>query len=82
LYNKQFKQSSTESDNVDLKALLKEYENRRWLPTASITAKSAFLGYLEAGSSFFSNFRDVFFFVMGKLGVAEKVFMDSAKPKL
>ncbi len=82
LYNKQFKQSSIESDNVDLKALLEEYENRRWLPTASITAKSAFLGYLEAGSSFFSNFRDVFFFVMGKLGVAEKVFMDSAKPKL
>lgn len=80
LYNKQFKQSSI--DIVDLKALLKEYENRRWLPTASITAKSAFLGYLEAGSSFFSNFRDVFFFVMGKLGVAEKVFMDSAKPKL
>mmetsp|Transcript_12433 Transcript_12433/g.18647 ORF Transcript_12433/g.18647 Transcript_12433/m.18647 type:complete len:544 (-) Transcript_12433:2295-3926(-) len=80
-YNSQFQQS-TDEDNVDLKVLLKEYENRRWLPTASITAKSAFLGYLEAGSSFFSNFRDAFFFVMGKVGVAEKVFMDSAKPKM
>lgn len=80
-YNSQFQQLS-DADNVDLKVLLKEYENRRWLPTASITAKSAFLGYLEAGSSFFSNFRDAFFFVMGKVGVAEKVFMDSAKPKM
>jgi 2-polyprenyl-6-methoxyphenol hydroxylase-like FAD-dependent oxidoreductase len=80
-YNSQFQQS-TEAGNIDLKVLLKEYENRRWLPTASITAKSAFLGYLEAGSSFFSNFRDAFFFVMGKLGVAEKVFLDSAKPKM
>lgn len=80
-YNSQF-QESTDADTVDLKVLLKEYENRRWLPTASITAKSVFLGYLEAGSSFFSNFRDAFFFVMGKVGVAEKVFMDSAKPKM
>lgn len=80
-YNSQFQQTS-DAETVDLKLLLKEYENRRWLPTASITAKSAFLGYLEAGSSFFSNFRDAFFFVMGKVGVAEKVFMDSAKPKM
>ena len=81
-YNSQFQQSSTEEEKKDLKVLLKEYENRRWMPTASITAKSALLGYLEAGSSYFGNFRDAFFFVLGKLGVAEKVFMDSAKPKM
>jgi len=80
-YNSQF-QISTVTDIVDLKVLLKEYESRRRLPTASITVKSIFLGYLETGSSFVSNFRDGFFFVLGKLGVAEKIFMDSAKPKL
>lgn len=61
-YNSQV--SSTSSSKPDLKALLKEYENRRWLPTTSITVKAALLGYLEVGSSLFSNFRDVFFLVM------------------
>ncbi|EED95695.1 predicted protein [Thalassiosira pseudonana CCMP1335] len=41
----------------NLKALLNEYEKRRWLPTTSITAKAAGLGYLETGSGFFGNFR-------------------------
>lgn len=61
-YNSQV--SSTSSSEADLKALLKEYENRRWLPTTSITVKAALLGYLEVGPSLFSNFRDVFFLVM------------------
>ncbi|KAL7532967.1 hypothetical protein ACHAXR_004961, partial [Thalassiosira sp. AJA248-18] len=70
------------SSKPDLKTLLKEYESRRWLPTTSITAKAAFLGYLEVGPSLFSNFRDVFFFVMGKIGVVRKVFLDAATPKM
>ena len=57
-------QVSTSSSEADLKALLKDYENRRWLPTTSITIKAALLGYLEVGPSLFSNFRDVFFLVM------------------
>lgn len=32
-----------------LRKLLKEYENIRWKPTASITVKAAILGYLETG---------------------------------
>jgi 2-polyprenyl-6-methoxyphenol hydroxylase-like FAD-dependent oxidoreductase len=64
-------EGATSSSN--LKSLLKEYEHMRWLPTASITAKAAFLGYLETGSGLLSNFRDAFFFVMGKIGVAKKV---------
>ena len=70
------------SDVTDLKSVLKEYENRRWLPTTSITAKAAILGYLEVGPGLIANFRDIFFFVMGKLNVAKKVFMDASTPKM
>ncbi len=43
--------------DLNLKAFLKEYEHVRWLPTASITAKAAFLGYLEIGSGWAGYFR-------------------------
>ncbi len=63
--------------------LLKEYENTRWYPTTSITLKAAFLGYLETGGEgFLSKFRDAFFNVAGKVGVARKVFLDAATPRL
>jgi 2-polyprenyl-6-methoxyphenol hydroxylase-like FAD-dependent oxidoreductase len=67
-----------------LGALLKEYERTRWLPTASITVKSALIGYLETGGidGFYSRFRDVFFRAMGMIGVAKKVLLDAATPKL
>jgi hypothetical protein len=92
-YNTQFEQlqylsdddddsSNTIQQQTNLKTLLKEYENRRWMPTTSITAKAAFLGYLEVGPGLLGNFRDVFFFVMGKIGVVKKVFLDAATPKM
>eukprot|EP00571_Detonula_confervacea_P003033 CAMPEP_0172315074 /NCGR_PEP_ID=MMETSP1058-20130122/24039_1 /TAXON_ID=83371 /ORGANISM="Detonula confervacea, Strain CCMP 353" /LENGTH=599 /DNA_ID=CAMNT_0013029069 /DNA_START=1 /DNA_END=1800 /DNA_ORIENTATION=+ len=83
-YNSQVQepQGINDPSKPDLKRLLKEYESQRWLPTTSITAKAAFLGYLEVGPSVFANFRDAFFFVMGKIGVAEKVFLDAATPKM
>ncbi|KAL3780231.1 hypothetical protein ACHAW5_009962 [Stephanodiscus triporus] len=60
-YNRQIQRQSSGTDDPsvkpDLKALLKEYESRRWLPTTSITAKAAFLGYLEVGPGLFANFR-------------------------
>ena len=50
-YNSQIQRQSYGADNPsakpDLKALLEEYESRRWLPTTSITAKAAFLGELR-----------------------------------
>ena len=81
-YNSQV-QRSDPSSKPDLKTSLKEYENRRWLPTTSITAKAALLGYLEVGQGcIVGYFRDAFFFVMGKVGVAKKIFVDAATPKM
>jgi hypothetical protein len=83
--------SSVENDDEkeeqqpkSLKVLLKEYENRRWFPTASITVKSALIGYLETGgiNGFYSKFRDVFFRTLGFIGFAQKVLLDAATPKL
>jgi type IV secretory pathway VirB6-like protein len=63
--------------------MLKDYESLRWKPTASITAKSIFLGYLETGGNGFpSIFRDAFFFSAGKLGIAKKVYLDAATPQV
>jgi len=78
---------STDNDDEegkkDLQTLLKQYENQRWATTTSITLKAAFLGYLETGGEgFLSKFRDVFFFVLGKIGVARMVFLDGATPKV
>mmetsp|Transcript_36187 Transcript_36187/g.66418 ORF Transcript_36187/g.66418 Transcript_36187/m.66418 type:complete len:520 (-) Transcript_36187:31-1590(-) len=73
-----------EEEPKTLKMLLKEYERKRWFPTASITVKSALIGYLETGGvdGFYSKFRDVFFRTMGIIGVAKKVLLDAATPKL
>jgi len=73
----------TASENTKLlQSLLKDYEHIRWPPTASITFKAAFLGYLETGSpGFLCKFRDAFFFVAGKIGLARKVFIGAATPK-
>lgn len=50
----------------------------------SITIKSALIGYLETGgvNGFYSKFRDGFFRTMGVIGVAKKVLLDAATPKL
>ena len=40
------------------------------------------MGYLEVGPGLLGNFRDAFFFVMGKVGVAKKIFVDAATPKM
>ena len=72
-----------ETNKNTLRNLLREYESTRWAPTASITLKSIFLGYLETGGKGFpSKFRDALFFVLGKLGIATKVFLDSATPRV
>lgn len=66
----------------DMKSLLKDYEQTRWAPTTSISLKAGFLGYLETGGGFISKFRDAFFFTMGRIGVAKKIFLGAATPKV
>ena len=72
----------TEGKSNSLKQTLKEYENIRWGPTAFITLKSIVLGYVETGSGLLSKVRDTIFFVLGGLGVAQKVFLSAAIPKV
>eukprot|EP00536_Pseudo-nitzschia_multiseries_P009029 jgi/Psemu1/199754/e_gw1.244.15.1 len=77
-------EGETEEQAKSLNALLKEYERKRWFPTTSITIKSALIGYLETGGfdGFYAKFRDVFFRTMGIIGVAKKVLLSAATPKL
>ena len=78
-YNKAL---ANDSEEIDFEEVLKSYETVRWGPTASISAKAFLLGYLEAGVGFIAKFRDVFFFTLGSLGVAKKVFLGAAVPEV
>jgi hypothetical protein len=64
--------------------MLKDYENTRWPSTFGIFWKSTFLGYLETGGEdgLYARFRDVFFKTMGAVGIAERVLLSAAKPKI
>jgi kynurenine 3-monooxygenase len=70
------------SEDIDFGEVLKTYEKVRWGPTASISAKAFLLGYLEASVGLFAKFRDVFFFTLGSLGVAKKVYLGAAVPEV
>ena len=74
----------TGDESVSLPQLFKEYEKTRWLPTFNIFWKSLFLGYLETGGpdGGVSRFRDVFFKTMGFVGVAQRVLLSAAIPKV
>ena len=80
-YNNAALAASGENDTgVTFQAVLKRYEQIRWKPTASISAKAAFLGYLEASTGPTAKFRDLFFRTLGSLGVAKKVYLGAAVP--
>ena len=93
-YNEVLEATSQEKASVDddrgteirkpsLTELLNDYEKRRWAATTSITLKAAFLGYLETGQAgFLSKFRDAFFSFAGITGIARKVFLDGATPRV
>eukprot|EP00977_Amphora_coffeiformis_P007342 scaffold1588_cov222-Amphora_coffeaeformis.AAC.14 len=75
---------ATGDESVSLPQLAKEYEKTRWLPTFNIFWKSLFLGYLETGGpdGVIARFRDVFFKTMGVVGVAQRVLLSAATPKV
>jgi salicylate hydroxylase len=70
--------------NVNLQTLLNEYQTVRWPACFNIFWKAAFLGYLETGGidGFYGKFRDIFFKSMGAIGVASKVLLAAASPKI
>jgi FAD binding domain len=67
-----------------LQKYLDEYQRIRFPPTIGIFWKSAFLGYLETGgkNGFYSKSRDAFFKVMGTVGIAQRILIDAATPKI
>jgi hypothetical protein len=73
-----------QDEGKTLKKLLKEYERKRWSPTSSITLKSSLIGYLEVGGfdGAYAKFRDTLIRVLGIAGVANRVLLDAATPKL
>ena len=76
--------TTTNAASCRLQDYLDEYEKTRRPSTLGIFWKSAFLGYLETGGvdGFYAKFRDVFFKTLGILGVAERVLLSAATPKM
>lgn len=62
--------------------LVTAYEGVRRPHTALLVAKSVVLGYIETLSGPGVVFRDWFFRVMGFLGIAQKIFVDGARPRV
>lgn len=69
---------------ANLQDLFNEYEKTRWPACFNVFWKSTFLGYLETGGvdGFYSKFRDTFFKTMGIVGVASRVLLNAAAPKI
>ena len=91
VYQEQHNQPSAQTvdkqedeETHDLSWYLKQYETIRWRATIDIFWKSLFLGYLETGGTdgLYAKFRDVFFKTMGAVGVAEKILVSAAIPKV
>lgn len=81
---KEFNEQVRQQADVDLGAVLKDYEKTRWGPAFQIFWKAAFLGYLETGGvdGLYSKFRDIFFKTTGALGVAKKILLGAATPQV
>ena len=73
-----------QQQGVDLSTYLKSYAASRWMPNFQIFWKASLLGYLETGgfAGFFSAFRNAFFKTMVLLGVAQRVLLSAATPKV
>lgn len=72
---------SLNQKSIAVKKIAKEFEMKRKLPTGLLSAKSVFLGALETlPGPLGGAVRDLFFVAVGKLGIAEYIFLDGAKP--
>lgn len=66
----------------DLEKALRSYEATRKPAVTAIQLESVFLGYLETQSGPGAVGRDAFFTVMGAVGVAERIFLEGAVPRV
>lgn len=64
------------------KEALEKYESIRKPPTTQIMLSSRVIGFVETGNGIVGNVRDVAFGVLGKLGIAGKIFLKNAVPVL
>ena len=64
------------------KAALRRYEAIRKPPTTAIMLSSRLIGFVETGSGLVAVARDAAFGVLGKLGIAGKIFLKNAVPVL
>jgi hypothetical protein len=72
---------SVKQKSLATKMIAKEFESKRKLPTGLLSAKSVFLGALETlPGPLGGAVRDIFFVAVGRLGIAEYIFLDGAKP--
>jgi hypothetical protein len=72
---------SLKQKSVAIKMIAKDFETKRKLPTGLLSAKSIFIGALETPPGPLGGaVRDLFFVTVGKLGIAEYIFLDGAKP--
>lgn len=63
-------------------AALRRYEAIRKPPTTAIMLSSRVIGFVETGSGLVAVARDAAFGVLGKLGIAGKIFLKNAVPTL
>jgi 2-polyprenyl-6-methoxyphenol hydroxylase-like FAD-dependent oxidoreductase len=80
----QYNERVKADEDCSLPSFLFDYQLTRWPGTFSIFWQSLFLGYLETGgpNGLYSNFRNIFFKTTGFLGVAQRVLLGAAIPKL
>jgi len=69
-------------DVLSVDEALLQYESIRKPPTAELLLKSAFLGEVETLPGELSRLRNAFFAVTGRLGIAERVFVDGTLPRI
>jgi len=75
---------ATGVDGPGLDKLMKDYERTRWFHNFIILLNSCFLGYLETGGEHggYAKFRDLFFQTTGFLGIAQRILLSAAVPKV
>lgn len=75
--------TSKKDSSKKIQTSMADYEKRRKLSTALLSAKSGILGVIETlGGPIGTFFRNNFFRIMGITGIAEYIFLDGAKPNL